>query len=111
MKVTDLDPAFDCRVGFNEWGGQAVPPDAGCYILASADDAVLYIGQTNNLRRRISQHLNTRRMRQDTVGAGGARFFYYRLLPAKEVYEIEQLLLFKHRYREGQWPALNRCGP
>lgn len=103
MRLADLDPIFQLRVRFNWKGNGKLPAEAGCYILASGGGEVIYIGQSNNLRRRMSEHLR--------VGRLQGAWFYYLQLPAERVLEYEQRLLSKHRFREGQWPALNRCGP
>lgn len=35
------------------------PSEIGCYLLKNEKDDILYIGKAKNLRKRISQHLQT----------------------------------------------------
>lgn len=110
MKIMEVSPLFKGRLPFRWDANDGVPAVAGCYILATAFDDVLYIGQTNNLRRRMAEHLRSDRMVLPS-DAGRAWWFYYALMPASKVVECEQGLLVNHRLADGCWPVLNRCGP
>ena len=107
MKVADLEPAMDARVSFDARFGVHVPDSPGCYILSSIYNDVLYIGETNNLRRRIGEHLDDPRMTRRTP-EGLASWFHYRELPDDKTYPTEQFMLLQHRYKVGGRPALNR---
>ena len=107
MKVADLGPAMDARVSFDARFGVHVPDSPGCYILSSIYNDVLYIGETNNLRRRMGEHLDDSRMTQWTP-QGLASWFHYRELPDDKTYPTEQSMLSQYEFQEGRKPPLNR---
>lgn len=110
MKVAELQPAMDARVSFDPRFSIQVPDAAGCYILSSIYNDVLYIGETNGLRRRMGEHLDDPRMNSRTY-LGVASWFYYVELPCDMTYPTEEYMLSQHKYREHRLPPLNRKGP
>lgn len=110
MKLLLFDGSFTQRVTFNLANAFRVPSAPGCYVLTNIYEEILYIGETNDLNRRLQQHWNDRRMRQRTPN-GVASWFYYKELPAHLTYQTEQLLLTRYKFSVGRLPLLNRAGP
>lgn len=110
MKVAELDSEIKCRVGFELRFSIGVPSKPGCYMLASFYGDVLYVGMTNNLQRRMEEHLDNSRMMQRT-SFGLASWFYFRSLSEECLYQTERHLLSRYKFKEGQLPPLNRIGP
>jgi excinuclease UvrABC nuclease subunit len=58
------------------------PPKAGVYALAN-DGVVIYVGQSLNLRERLTDHLSEREtVLASLVGSGGAAFVHTEVHPA-----------------------------
>lgn len=111
MKIANLRPLItNNRVQFRLSEEYRVPEISGCYVLASIEDDVIYIGESVNLNRRMQEHLADPRMNQRT-SFGLANWFYYQQYPKEEISNTETLLLFNHKAIEGRLPPLNRIGP
>ena len=110
MNVASLEPLVDKKVSFDPRYNMFVPETPGCYILSTMYDEVLYIGETNNLRRRMSEHLDDSRITGRTY-LGLATWFNFRELPCERTYPTEQNMLSQFTFKEGRWPLLNRKGP
>ena len=109
MKLRELDPAMLNRVVFNRRELTDAPESSGCYVLATIDDEILYIGRTVNLRTRLGQHLNDPDKQQaDGVATS---WFYYRELPETQLSGVESGLLARHYYAESRRPPMNAIGP
>lgn len=110
MKITELDQTMSTRQPFAHRAVLRVPVDPGCYVMASIDDDVLYIGRTVSLRRRIGEHLENAEMTTRT-SLGWPRWFYYKTMAADAVEHYERRLLGRHEQYDGSLPPLNRAGP
>lgn len=110
MKIGALKPALSDRAPFRLSENLRVPQKSGCYILASINDDVIYIGQSVNLCQRMQQHLDNPRMTAQTA-LGVASWFYFGLWDEHEIDVIETRLLFNFKATEGSLPPLNRMGP
>lgn len=82
-----------------------VTEDAGCYVLATFDEDVLYVGLTKNLRRRMGQHLDTPEKVQATVHGRAIWFFWLR---CEDVDKIERTWMNIYALRHGTLPVLNK---
>jgi predicted GIY-YIG superfamily endonuclease len=107
MKVKQLVPAANKRVQFNLRFRKFVPQETGCYVLATFEDEVLYIGLTNNLYQRFFQHRDNKEKR-NPVSARRAFWFYYLTCAEKEAYRIERTWLNEHVELHGSLPILNK---
>ena len=67
MNVSELTPSFTGRTPFRLSDNLRVPQSPGCYAIANIYDDVLYIGQSSDLSRRMSEHLNNPRMTKPTI--------------------------------------------
>jgi excinuclease UvrABC nuclease subunit len=57
MKVEELTPLPKNKVRFTLSAFKTVPKETGCYVLATVDNNILYIGLSDNLFERFQQHL------------------------------------------------------
>ena len=110
MKVSTLDRRFTERARFALWDRNAITESSGCYALANVVDEVLYIGETNNLRRRFEQHRSDHRMNGNPT-IGQTHWFYFFTCPESERTRTEDGLLSVHKFNTGSLPPLNRKGP
>ena len=110
MKVQECSPTMQNRVVFIRHSIPFAPAIAGCYCFANIHDDVLYIGQTDNLQRRLGQHLDDPRMTSRT-SLGLVSWFYYIELPECDLRVTEQRLVGNYMFKEGSLPPLNRMVP
>lgn len=81
-----------------------IPESTGCYVLTTFEKTVLYIGLTNNLRRRMNEHLDNPEKTAETIH-GRAVLFYW--MDNNEINKIERTWLNIHIQNEGVLPVLN----
>ena len=107
MIVNSLIPQTENRVQFSLrcWG--LVPKSAGCYALTTIDGEILYLGLSENLHRRFSEHRDTDAKRLPTQN-GLATWFYYLLCDPKDLGRIERTWLNEHVTEHGVLPILNK---
>ena len=110
MNVDALNEKFNGRVSFDLRFSGRIPNQPGCYVIANMGGAVLYIGQTVDLRRRMGEHLSDPRMTQRT-SLGLPSWYYYKYVSDAELIKTEASLLSWHKFSSGELPILNRSGP
>ena len=110
MKVVELNADFGDRVPFRLSDSIRVSESSGCYALTNIYDDVLYIGQSENLQRRMEQHLADARMTTATQ-MGLPSWFYWVPVVHSELRPLESQLLLQFKATEGKLPPLNRVGP
>jgi hypothetical protein len=105
MKVSALLPLpVECET-FRRDRCRFVPDSSGCYVLATFENDVLYIGQAANLRNRMVNHLDSAEKRRET-SRGRAIFFYW--LEYKEIGQLERGWMNVHCEHEGCLPEMNK---
>jgi excinuclease UvrABC nuclease subunit len=82
-----------------------VPDSSGCYALTTFKREILYIGLSNNIRRRMDQHLDNADKTRLTEN-GRAVFFYW--IESDETNKIERTWMNIHLQHEGIIPILNK---
>ena len=82
------------------WEIQHVPVTEGVYELADNSHSIIYIGRSNNLKRRLNEHLNT-----NDPCISAASYFKYEQTWRSE--EREQELLDEYRRIYGRLPRCN----
>ncbi len=82
------------------WEIQNVPESEGVYELADYSKAVIYIGRSNNLKRRLNEHLNT-----SDPCLRSVQYFCYEKTWNSE--QREQELLEEYRRIHGRLPKCN----
>src|SRR5258706_403184 len=87
MNVDELLPTISSRIQFSLRYRKSAPNTPGCYVLTTFDGNVLYVGLTNNLYRRFSQHRDVKEKCEPTP-QGIAFWFYYLSAAEKEIHRI-----------------------
>lgn len=104
MTIDKLVPLPTERATFKHSSLRFVPKVAGCYVLTTFDNVVLYIGQAASIRRRMNDHLNDPR-KTELTPHGRAFFFYW--LEYNDVGKLERTWLNIHGEYEPRYPILN----
>lgn len=104
MKVASLSPRPPKSESFRRSRERFIPEAPGCYVLTTFEQVVLYIGLTNNLRRRINEHLDNPSKTKLTE-VGRAVLVYW--IETTEVNKIERTWLNIHLLEEAALPVLN----
>ena len=108
MRVERLFPAPDQRTRFAWSHHITVPDQSGCYVLATYDGDVLYVGlSTTSIRNRMGFHLDTPSKRSGS-DLGVPFWFFYTGRPATEVGPIERGWMNQSILEDGQIPPLNQ---
>lgn len=110
MRIDQLGLAWDFTTYFQLSSVPEVPSGAGVYVLCNVYREVLYIGQSVDVARRLSQHLEDRRMTGPVKG-GRANLVFVKRVLEHDLIDEENRLLFKFKSMVGSRPALNRAGP
>ena len=103
MNVGALKPQPTHREPFNRNKERFVPEVAGCY-LATFEGTILYVGLTDNLRRRLNEHLDNPK-KTGLTKFGRATLFHW--LETVDTHRVERTWLNTHSYTEGVLPVLN----
>jgi hypothetical protein len=104
MKLTDLAPFPTLNESFRRNRERFVPERSGCYALSTWSGIVLYIGLSNNLRKRMNAHLDTPE-KINTTTLGRAAVFSW--LECEEINKVERTWMNIHIQYEGMLPILN----
>jgi len=104
MKVFALDPLPSKSEPFRRSRERFLPEGSGCYVLATFDSRVLYLGLAENIRRRVNQHLSSP-TKTTTTPEGRAVLVHW--LETKETNKVERTWMNIHLISEGRLPALN----
>lgn len=85
---------------FTSWAVNSVPESEGVYQLFDSGKSLIYIGRSDNLRRRLTEHLNT----TDTCIKSAAYFTYEVTWRSTQ---REQELLEQYKRLHGRYPRCN----
>lgn len=110
MKAQDLDVGFANRQRYAAWAVNRVPAVAGVYALTNVYDQIAYVGESQDLRRRMLDHLNNPRMTRSTDSTL-VHSFCFIVCDENEIKRKEQALLTAYKFHTGLLPPLNRAGP
>ncbi|MEX0955029.1 MAG: GIY-YIG nuclease family protein [Rhizobiaceae bacterium] len=105
MKVCDLTPRPVAKEPFRRAQIRFVSEKAGCYVLATFEEDILYVGLASNLRRRFGQHLDTPEKVAATDNGRAVWFFW---LECADLEKVERTWLNSHAIVHGVWPVLNK---
>lgn len=105
MNICELVPQPLMHETFKRNRLRYIPEKPGCYALATFSRVVLYIGLTNNLRRRMNEHLDSSE-KTCTTEKGRAVFFYW--IESLEINKIERTWMNIHNLVEGVLPEFNK---
>jgi hypothetical protein len=106
LNVKSLVPPPTTREPFLASRLRFIPTAAGSYVLTTFAGAILYIGLTDNLRRRVKEHLDSKDKTRLTDN-GRAIFFYWR--ENSTTARIERTWLNMYSLVHGRLPVLNRA--
>ena len=104
MNVEKLDPPPDNKKPFRRSHQKFVPDRAGCYVLTTFADVVLYVGLAVDLRRRMGEHLDSPGKIEETA-IGRAIWFHWR--EDDQLNRLERTWMNIHIQSEGRLPVLN----
>jgi GIY-YIG catalytic domain-containing protein len=104
MNIGELNPPPTRRESFSRNKERFVPEVAGCYVLTTFEGTILYVGLTDNLRRRFNEHLDSAQ-KTGLTKFGRAVLFHW--LETADTYRVERTWLNTHSYTEGALPVLN----
>jgi hypothetical protein len=104
MNINQLIPPPVNSETFKRDREKYIPKSAGCYALTTFTNEVLYIGLTNNLRRKMNEHLDNPNKTKVTE-LGRAVLFYW--LESEDTNKVERTWLNTHIQNEGVMPILN----
>lgn len=104
MTIDQLVPQPLERENFNRSCLNFVSERPGCYVLTTFGNVVLYIGQAENIRRRMNNHLDDPRKVEPTP-LGRAVFFHW--LEFDDIDQLERTWMNIHIEHEAALPILN----
>ncbi len=107
MKVKELIPQPPDRVYFKLSSFKSIPKEAGCYVLTTFEDNILYIGLSDNLFERFQKHLKNPEKTNPTK-EGKTVWFYYTLYNQNNLPKLERTWLNQFNAIHGQLPILNK---
>ena len=107
MKVSNLIPIIENRYQFNLRFQKFIPNQPGCYVISTFDDEILYVGLTDNLRRRFGEHRGNREKINLTI-QGKAFWFYFMTYVKKDLCKMERTWLNQYEVIHGNLPILNK---
>jgi len=105
MNLAKLVPPPSSTETFKRSRQRFVPAASGCYVLTTFLGVVLYIGLSNNLQRRMGEHLDNPDKTGETE-LGRAVLFHW--IEGDNTNQIERTWLNIHLQNEGILPVLNR---
>src|SRR5947209_7742989 len=104
MNICELNPQPSHCETFQRNRDRFVPNAPGCYALTTFEKVVLYIGLTDNLRRRMNDHLDSS-IKTRLTGSGRAFLFHW--IETSDTNKIERTWMNIHIQHEGALPVLN----
>ena len=107
MKIEELTPKPIDRVQFKLGSFKTVPQANGCYILATFENHILYIGLATNLNNRFQQHLENSEKTNPT-SEGKAIWFYFTTFDPKNLPKLERTWINQFANIHGKLPILNK---
>ncbi|MBP9663929.1 MAG: GIY-YIG nuclease family protein [Pyrinomonadaceae bacterium] len=107
MKVDQLDPRPTERTQFRLSSFKVVPKDAGCYVLATFENDILYIGLSDNLFSRFRQHVENPEKTEPCVD-GKAVWFDYKCYNPSNLPKLERTWMHQYVAIHGHRPRFNK---
>lgn len=104
MKASALVPPVEGCEPFRLDVTRHVPAGSGCYVIATVQDHILYIGLAKSVKARFCQHLENP-IKVEPTSQGRAVKFFWRV--SDELEKLERTWLNAHRVAEGVLPILN----
>ena len=108
MNIEELIPLPKNKVRFNLASFKLAPKEAGCYVITTFGNDILYIGLAINLNSRFIQHLDNPKKTKPTI-EGKAIWFYYLAYDQKNLPKLERSWLNQFSAKHGKRPVLNKA--
>jgi len=107
MNVNELlpKPAFKVQLKLSHYF--FIPKEAGCYILTTFNNDIIYVGASDNLFYRFQQHLNNDEKTDPNKG-GKAIWFYYKIYDSGNLPTLERTWINQFVMNHGKFPMLNK---
>ena len=107
MNVNELIPKPAFKVQFKLSNYIFIPKEAGCYILATFDNDIIYVGASDSLFYRFQQHLNNAE-KANPNHEGKAIWFYYKSYDSVNLPTLERTWINQFVMNHGKFPMLNK---
>jgi len=107
MKIDELVPYPKDRIQFKLASYKSVPKVTGCYVLATFENEILYIGLSENLKGRFQQHLDNP-VKTSPTKDGKAVWFYFATYDPKNLPHLERTWINQYVALHGRLPVLNK---
>src|SRR5438034_2150212 len=101
MNIAELIPQPSNSDTFKRNRERFIPEKPGCYVLTTFSRVVLYIGLTNNLRKRMNDHLDSPQKTGETKIGRAVLFFWIESLDTNK---IERTWMNIHIQCQGSLP-------
>lgn len=108
MNASELVPKPTQKQQFNLRELMYYPVYGGCYVLTDFNGSILYVGLAQNIRTRISQHLENK----EKVGPtqkGKIFWAYFLQYDLKNLPKLERTWINQYLNRYGNLPILNKA--
>ncbi len=105
MKVENLKPMPDRRESFRRDRQRFVPEQSGCYVLATFQGDILYVGLAKDLKRRFGDHLDDPKKTSKTENGRVVLFHWFE---CDELEKVERTWQNECELEDGVLPILNR---
>ena len=106
MNISSLRPIPVNKIEFNLSKLKFSPTESGCYILTNFFDEIMYIGQADNLQRRMKNHLENPH-KTGLTEIGKAYWFWYMTFDPNNLSKLERGWLNLYELNHGKLPFLN----
>jgi excinuclease UvrABC nuclease subunit len=107
MNISELCPLPKEKIAFKLSSFKLVPKIEGCYVLATFNERILYIGLASNLYNRFKQHLENPEKTKPTI-EGKAIWFFYTVFDHNNLPKLERTWLNQYINKNGKRPILNK---
>lgn len=107
MKIEELIPQPKDKTQFKLLSFKSVPKQAGCYVLTTFENDILYIGRSDNLFDRFQQHLDNHEKTNPTK-EGKVIWFYFTIYDPKNLPRLERTWINQFVAIHGRLPILNK---
>lgn len=105
MKIHQLQPRPMHKESFRRANQRFVSERAGCYVLATFEEDILYVGLASELRRRFGQHLDTVEKVEATPQGRAVWFFWHE---CNDLQVVERTWMNTYILQHGVLPVLNK---
>jgi hypothetical protein len=107
VKVSELSPIPAERLLFKLSSLKIVPAAPGCYVLATFDGEILYVGQSVSLNQRFRSHMDNLE-KTSLTPRGKAFWFHFLSDESGNLDKLERTWLNEYLTMHAEFPILNK---